>query len=167
MKRDVEHHGSRFGGDRRRRVFTALLILIPAGALGLIGYRWIGTPRQSAVRLVIGASLKGIRTTIDVFASDNGRLPASFDELIVAGLLTADHAKPFVYVGNTGGVLAYQKTPCRAVRAGEPWGGPGERTPVAIPAARFVLLDGQDPVLVNEVVFQQAYASLLSKTPTQ
>ncbi len=32
---------------------------------------------------------------------------------------------------------------------GEPWGGPGERTPVAIPAARFVLLDGQDPVGVH------------------
>jgi len=90
------------------------------------------------------------------------------DELTSGGkkaFLLKKQADGFTYVGGNGGILAYQKVPCKAVKVGEPWGGPGNRATQDYPAVRATLFANGESRMVEEAEFQTLYGWLLRGEP--
>ncbi|MCG3126773.1 MAG: hypothetical protein CHACPFDD_01628 [Phycisphaerae bacterium] len=128
-------------------------------------YRWFTTPRASTDRVMVRMSLRAIGQSFGVYRAEHGNWP-TLGDLVRRGELYAEPARQFALVRYTSEakaderrVLVAQRAPCRAVRRGEPWGGPGETTDRDMPAARYVLYDDLRVDAMTEDEFQKQYGS--------
>ncbi|MCC6951770.1 MAG: hypothetical protein IT433_10040 [Phycisphaerales bacterium] len=58
-----------------------------------------------------------------------------------------------------------QVQPCRAVKKGEAWGGPGEVTDVVRPACRYELMSDGTVVEMEEAEYQRGWAGRVTLGP--
>lgn len=138
-----------------------ILALVLAG--GYQSYRWFTTPRASVDRQIVQTMLRGLAQSFHFYADAHGTFP-TFEILSERGELTPDqirHLAPVIYKSNEpvpeSRILVVQKAPCRAVRKGEPWGGPGEVTNSDLPPKRYALFDDLRVRGMSESEFQTIY----------
>lgn len=157
-----------FALSKKTLVALVLLFWVPLTVMCIPAARWGTTIRQSALRTVYGSTMSSLGRSLRLYHEKFGAYPDDLATLARRGYFDSS-LSPFeiVYVGGDSSVLAYQKEPCRAVKKGEPWGGPGERAEEDIPAARIIVLkDKNYAVFVDEPVFQRDYQWLLAGEST-
>lgn len=155
-----------------KRVTWILLgvgVLMAGGALQ--SYRWFTTPRASTDRVMVRMSLRAIGQSFGMYRAERGAWP-TLGDLVRRGELYAEPARQFALVryavepeSTERRVLVSQRAACRAVRRGEPWGGPGEITDRDMPAARYVLYDDLRVDAMSEEEFQERYGSRVELMP--
>lgn len=151
---------------------VALALGVAALALGGCG------ERQSAVRAAAQAQLRMIGQASTIYAQDHGAAP-SIDGLLASGLIDPQtrrgvaHAVLAPAPASAGGEppieapvpWIVQLVPCRAVRAGEAWGGPGETIDHDLPACRFMLWTDGRVEAIDESAFQREWAGRMRLVP--
>ncbi len=156
---------------RRRRALIVGGALIFALA-GLFAYEWFTRVRQSAVRARVAAALRSVSQAAEAYERENGR-PATLDDLIVANLIDVpalaefSRCEPSTTTGEPAAPAAWlvQTIPCRAVRKGEPWGGPGEFLDRDLPPCRFLLMHDWRVEQFDEIDFQREFAGRVRLSP--
>lgn len=140
-------------------VVGGTLVLI----LGVLFVRWGMQTRQSAVRLGMELSLRQVAQAARAYQQQYNAAP-TLDTLVESGWLDPLSLRgfsrcetPSVQPG-VPTLLLVQTVPCRAVRRGEPWGGPGETTDRDLPACRYVLMDDWSVHEIEESVYQRDLA---------
>ena len=132
-----------------------LLLLLILGCAGWLMLARLGVPRASGERMILGTQAEQVRSAFVMFEREQGRAATGFGELEQAGYATADDFRPFVYLGDED-YLFVMRTPADGVAAGARWGGPGETTDRAIPAARLVVHADGRLAWVDEADFDPA-----------
>lgn len=155
---------ARHGRSGRLRKLVVIGVIVSVAAVLVV--RSVSAPRQSAVRLVTEISLRHVTQAAEIYQQQHQASP-KLDDLIASGLvdvLMLDEFSRCEQPGGVGGIgpainaWLVQTFPCRAVRKGEAYGGPGETTDVDIPACRFVLMHDWSVVQIEEGVYQRDYA---------
>ncbi|MBM4107581.1 MAG: hypothetical protein FJ255_02015 [Phycisphaerae bacterium] len=116
--------------------------------------------------------LRSVAQAAAAYQHDAGRQP-TLDDLLAAGAIDAEVQRDFALV--TPAVdpssvveplpLLVQAVPCRSVRKGEPWGGPGETSNQDYPACRFMLMPDWSVQAIDEPVYQRDYANRVRLVP--
>lgn len=145
-------------------VLTALVIVV----------QFAGAPRQSAVRAIARGKAGLVAQAAKMYEQQHGGTPRMAD-LWAAEMIHASVAEEFAPVGRAVGAppaaegdispLMVQVKPCRAVKKGEAWGGPGETTDVARPACRYVLMSDWAVVEMEEAEYQRDWAGKVTLLP--
>ena len=140
-------------------VVGGTLVLI----LGVLFVRWGMQTRQSAVRLGMQLRLRQVAQAAAAYQQQYSAAP-TLHTLVASGWLDPDSLRDFsrcetssVHPGEPSPLLV-QTVPCRAVRTGEPWGGPGETTDRDLPACRYVLMDDWSVREIEESDYQRDLA---------
>lgn len=157
--------------SRRKRVIWLFVGLVGCAVSGLF-VRWAADTRQSAVRAGIHAQLQTIAQAVRIFQQDSGKTP-TVDDLVAAEMIDAAVFREFSRVQLEAGAVdalaaapvIVQTVPCRAVRKGEAWGGPGETIDKDLSACRFVLMPDWSVVQIDEPDFQRDWAGKLRLMP--
>lgn len=156
-------------GSRRLWVLLGVAVLAAAG--------WtVWNPawgaRQSAVRAMTHANLRSIARAAEVYQQQFGTQP-TLDDVLAKGLLDAERLDGFSRCDPVPGGAAVldawlvQTKPCRAVRKGEAWGGPGETIDRDLPACRYVLMRDWSVRQIDEPEFQSVAAPRVRLTPVR
>lgn len=157
---------------RRRERVVVLLALILVVALAWLAVPRCFPPRESAVRVVKQSWLRAVAQAADIYRSNTGSSPA-LDDLLAAGLIDERVREEFSRVEATGDEvlgsaslpLLVQTVPNRAVRAGEPWGGPGEKADHDIPPNRYILMPDWTVLAMDEPEFQRELSGRVRLVP--
>lgn len=125
--------------------------------------------RQSGVRLHVYIQLRSIAQAAAVY-EQTFNTPATLDTLLASTLLDRTALREFsrcqpLTTPPPLDAWLVQTTPCRAVRKGEAWGGPGETTAQDIPACRYVLMKDWTVQQIEEPDFQRDFAKHVRLTP--
>ncbi len=155
---------------RRRRAGRIVAVLIVVVVVALL-WRCAGA-RQSAVRLKTHNALRTVEQAAAVYQL-RFNAPPTLDDLLSTRLLDGlpldefSRCEPEVAAGEPPVVDAWvvQTVPCRAVRKGEAWGGPGETTDRDIPPCRFVLMKDWTVRQIDEPDYQRDFAGRVKLTP--
>ncbi|MCE7975475.1 MAG: hypothetical protein DYG92_14330 [Leptolyngbya sp. PLA1] len=123
-----------------------------------------GEVRQSGVRAVKVSLLRSAAMAAAVYR-DEHRAEPGVEDLARAGLIDVVQLREFLLAEPVGGrgsegptPLLVQAAPCRAVRKGEAWGGPGETIDRDLPACRHVLMSDWSVVAMDEDAYQRDWA---------
>ena len=154
---------------RTRRIAIAALILL---TLSFLFVRWATTMRQSGVRLHVHVQLRSIAQAAAVY-EQQFNTPATLDTLLASNLLDRTTLREFSRCQSVTtpppppplDAWLIQTTPCRAVRKGEAWGGPGETTDQDLPACRYVLMKDWTVQQIDEPDYQRDFAKHVRLTP--
>lgn len=156
------------GHWRRRLIIIAGLI---ACVLVVVLLMWARGTRQSAVRMTTHNRLRLVTQAAQIYQQDTGAAP-TLDALLAAGLIDAASLREFSRVqpvaATSNGVvppILVQTVPCRAVRKGEAWGGPGDKLDNDLPAKRFLLMPDWTVAGMDEPDFQRDWAGKLQLSP--
>lgn len=145
-------------------VLTALVIVVQV----------LGAPRQSGVRAIARGKASLVAQAAKLYEQQHGSTPRVAD-LWAGGMIDPIVAEEFSPVGPAvgaplaaeGGIspVVVQVRPCRAVKKGEAWGGPGEVTEVARQACRYVLMSDWTVVEMEEAEYQRDWAGKVTLLP--
>jgi len=158
---------------RRRLWASVVCCVLGVCVTGLLYVSGSGSgPRQSSVRAEKHMLLRSVAQAAAAYQHDAGRQP-TLDDLLAAGAIDAEVQRDFALV--TPAVdpssvveplpLLVQAVPCRSVRKGEPWGGPGETSNQDYPACRFMLMPDWSVQAIDEPVYQRDYANRVRLVP--
>lgn len=161
---------SRRPSSRHRWRVIAVVLVLTCLAVYFVP-RW-AEPRQSAVRMVKHSMLRSVAQAAEIYQQGFGSSP-SIQDLLVAKLVVASVQREFSEAIPVDGAsrpgdpwpLVVQTTPCRAVRRGEAWGGPGEAIDHDLPACRIMLMPDWTVRSVDEDVYQRDLARHLRLAP--
>lgn len=155
----------------RRRIAVALLLLVTAAAFFVPALNWFFSQRQSGIRAVTHAHLRSFELGAEVYQNDHGVLP-TLDQLLAANVVPTESLALFSRATPLPGEslgpefpLIVQTKPCRAVKKGESWGGPGEFIDRDLPACRFLLRADWTIVEMSEPDYQRDFASRITLAP--
>lgn len=95
-----------------------------------------------------------------MYVQDQGARPETLDNL--AHLFPKEILDKFAMTSNADGGVLYSRHAFRAVKKGEPWGGPGEVAKTDHPAARIVLLFGVDTAAI---IPESEFLELIKNVP--
>lgn len=158
------------GGTPRRSRRSALIAGLAAVVIVVsVGILALGR-RQSAVRLERHTLLLSVAQGAKAHAEAHGTSP-TIGDLLTHGAIDPSVARYFSIAspvpGNSplGLPLLVQSSPCRAVRKGEAWGGPGETIDRDLAACRYVLMPDWTVVPVDEPQFQRDIAPRVRLIP--
>lgn len=158
---------------RRRRRVLAVFATIACGLLVKLSM-WATTMRQSGVRASVHSRLQMVAQAAQIYQQDTGAAP-TLDSLLAARLIDAAALREFSRgQSSKAGAdpaaavpILVQSVPCRAVRKGEAWGGPGETTDKDLPAKRFLLMSDWTVAALDEPDFQREWAGKLRLRPVE
>ncbi|MGE3107120.1 MAG: hypothetical protein AB7G11_08760 [Phycisphaerales bacterium] len=156
---------------RWRRIALAVFAVIACGFFVQLAM-WATTKRQSGVRAIVHSRLHLVAQAASIYQQHKGVAP-TLDGLLASGLIDPASLSEFSRVQpTTGGAdpskmvpILVQTVPCRAVRKGEAWGGPGETIDKDLPAKRFLLMPDWTVAGMDEPDFQREWAAKLWLSP--
>jgi hypothetical protein len=161
-------------GPRRHRVWILFGIAAVLVFAAWQGCRSLSATRASTDRTIAQATLRGVAQAVSSYQQQYHERPSSLALLVQHGDLSPKQVRDVLAVGYRQTVrsrfprlLAVQKEPCRAVKKGEPWGGPGEVAKRDWPAVRYCLFDDLRIEAVPEDQFEDEYAPLLKLFPVE
>jgi hypothetical protein len=138
--------------------------------LAVLIVRWGTQARQSAVRLEMQVILRQVAQAARAYQQQFNAAP-TLDTIVASGWLDSKSLRAFsrceISPAQPGApsLLLVQTVPCRAVRQGEAWGGPGEKTDRDLPACRYVLMDDWSVHEIEESDYQRAFAGTARLRP--
>ncbi len=119
-------------------------LVVALAAAAAISLWWLADggkepARASIARLVLETEGRQLWQASVLWDREFGNGGNDLAALVAAGY--ADPAMSAKFRRGTGTIRFVSRAPMPAVAAGDPWGGPGERTSVAIPAAHLAVHD--------------------------
>lgn len=152
-----------------RRMTRLLLPAVVALVVGVLFVRWATDMPQSGVRLMRHSELHSVAQAAALYEQDFKTSP-TLDDLLGAGLLHRPSLSKYSIAKAAPGQGApdawlIQTVPCRPVKKGDAWGGPGDKIDHDLPACRYVLKRDWTVVQVDEPDYQRDLALRVRLVP--
>ena len=162
---------------RKIKVSIVILVLFSLPSIYLL--MLLFPNNQSPVRSIHYSRMSELHALVLQYHEQTGKYPTTYQQLVGADLMKPDEAEKFEQfklMGGAGGLIAFQRSLCRAVSAGEEYGSFGDVAEDDLPAIRFVLLVRGDsaklyekdlkqwigaPLMMPETIFLSEYSWLL------
>jgi len=133
---------------RASRLAAAALVVT-----GVFAARYLATPRSRGERPRALAHLGAIKHAFETYRLQHGSYPESLRRLVDAGLLPAKIADEH-RMSSGKPTIVYRAETFATWQTGGPWGDPGEKAAVRIPAARAAWFVGEERIeIVGDELF--------------